>query len=129
MKNIVEEGTGTVAQITGYQIGGKTGTAQKASPNGGYIKGARIASFVAILLMESPQYVVFAIANEPKGENAFGGTVAAPIVKSVIAAHSLAIDQIPPNKEQGKQRELEKTGENEGLGVYTQYRRHKHKDI
>ncbi len=88
MRLVVSKGTGRKANIQGYLIGGKTGTAEKIARRG-YSKSAKIVSFVGAFPMNSPRYVVLAIVDEPVGNKrtfnyATGGWVAAPVVGRVV---------------------------------------------
>jgi cell division protein FtsI (penicillin-binding protein 3) len=95
METVVQKGSGKGLQIPGYRLGGKTGTAQKAH-NGIYIPGARICSFVAVLPIENPRYVVLVVVDEPQGGNAYGATVAVPVAKQIVEA-LLVIEKIAPS--------------------------------
>ena len=97
MREVVDDGTGAAAKLDGYQIAGKTGTAQKATEFGTY-GDQRITSFVSIAPVSDPRYVVLAVVDEPQGENAYGGTVAAPLVKKVL--ESIVVNEgIAPDAE------------------------------
>ena len=96
METVVEKGSGHGVQIPGHRFGGKTGTAQKAR-NGVYVSGAKITSFIAHLPINNPRYVVLVVVDEPKGENAYGSTVAVPVAKQIIEA-LLVLEKIPPSR-------------------------------
>jgi cell division protein FtsI (penicillin-binding protein 3) len=75
-------GTATGAKIDGYELGGKTGTAEKPDENGGYSKTKFVASFVGFAPAKRPQLLVAVMVDEPKGD-IYGGTVAGPAFKDI----------------------------------------------
>ena len=84
LEAVVENGSGRNAQIPGYRVGGKTGTAQKYE-NGQVASGKNVASFIGFAPADDPQIVVLFIVDEPQRvSSTFGSVVAAPYVKSVM---------------------------------------------
>jgi cell division protein FtsI (penicillin-binding protein 3) len=95
LKDVVAEGTGQYAAISGYQVAGKTGTAQKPDSHGGYATGRYVASFVGIVPASHPRLVVLVAVDEPKGA-IWGGVVAAPAFQQ-IARFDLQYLEVPPD--------------------------------
>ncbi len=90
MRLVVTDGTGRNADVRGYRVGGKTGTAEKII-HGRYQKKKLISSFIGAFPMDAPKYVVFVAIDEPKGNKksfgyATGGWVGAPAVARVVAS-------------------------------------------
>ena len=84
----VIEGTGKNSEVKGYEVGGKTGTAEKPS-HGGYRQKALISSFIGMFPMNDPKFLILVSLDEPKGTAetggyATGGMVSAPSVKGII---------------------------------------------
>ncbi|MGQ9661093.1 MAG: peptidoglycan D,D-transpeptidase FtsI family protein [Kiritimatiellia bacterium] len=89
-------GTGVRAQVPGYDVAGKTGTAQK--PAGGkYSDTARVASFVGFLPAHDPEVGIIVVLDEPK-TNRYGGAVAAPVFAR-IATFAMRYLGVPPTAE------------------------------
>jgi cell division protein FtsI (penicillin-binding protein 3) len=89
MRLVVRHGSGRNADVPGYLVGGKTGTADKPGPRGGYGSRGVISSFVAAFPMDKPRYVILVLLDEPKGTQrthgqTTGGWVAAPVVAHIV---------------------------------------------
>jgi cell division protein FtsI (penicillin-binding protein 3) len=100
LKDVVAEGTGQFAAVPGYQVAGKTGTAQKPDSHGGYATGRYVASFVGIVPASRPRFVILVAVDEPRGA-IWGGTVAAPAFQQ-IARFDLQYLEVPPDAAPGK---------------------------
>lgn len=98
MTGTVADGTGEQAAIEGYAVAGKTGTAQKPSPYGGYDPSRYVASFLGIVPAERPRLLILVVLDEPRGVY-FGGAVAAPVFREV-ASQTLWYLRIPPAQTQ-----------------------------
>ncbi|HQL44143.1 MAG TPA: penicillin-binding transpeptidase domain-containing protein [Spirochaetota bacterium] len=83
MRNVVIEGTGKRAYVAGYGTGGKTGTAQKSTPQGGYIPNAYVVSFIGIAPLENPDICVLILFDEPH-DGGSGGELAAPVFSDIV---------------------------------------------
>ena len=82
LKNVVAEGTGTLAEVPGYQVAGKTGTAAKPDERGGYSDSRYVASFVGVVPASRPRLVILVSVDEPQGA-IWGGVVAAPAFSQI----------------------------------------------
>ena len=95
LRGVVEEGSGTTAQVEGYRVAGKTGTAAKPEPTGGYSDTRYVASFVGFAPASRPRVVVLVTVDEPRGA-IWGGTVAGPVFAE-IARFVLQYLEVPPD--------------------------------
>ncbi len=95
MVRAVEDGTGKLAAVPGYVVAGKTGTAQIPAPQGGYLAGRYISSFLGFAPIPHPRLAILVVLEEPRGAY-FGGTVAAPVFRA-IAEGALWYLRVPPS--------------------------------
>lgn len=98
MEDVVIEGTGQEAQLPGYTVAGKTGTAAKPDPSGGYSNTKYVASFVGMVPATNPRVVILVTVDEPAAA-IWGGVVAAPAFQQ-IAGFDLQYLEIPPDAPQ-----------------------------
>lgn len=84
LEGVVKEGSGRFAGVSGYSIGGKTGTAQKYK-NGVIDRGKYLSSFMGFSTVENPEYLIYFMVDEPEGYLYYGSLVAAPYVGEIFA--------------------------------------------
>jgi cell division protein FtsI (penicillin-binding protein 3) len=113
MRLVVTHGTAKKADVEGYLVGGKTGTAQKSSANHHYMENARLSSFLGIFPSNAPRYLIFALLDDPKGTAktfgfATGGWVVAPLVSTIVTeiAPMLEIPPLPKDINEATDRQI-----------------------
>ncbi|MBX9941423.1 MAG: penicillin-binding protein 2 [Candidatus Obscuribacterales bacterium] len=80
----IAEGTQIAGQVPGYNVAGKTGTAQKPTASGrGYQAGQTIASFIGFLPASNPQLICLAVVDGPQTDGRWGNTIAGPVFNAV----------------------------------------------
>jgi len=99
LRLVVTDGTGRKADVPGYRVGGKTGTAEKIE-NGRYVRGQNVVNFAAAFPMDAPRYVVVAMIDDPRGSKAtYGfrtaGMVVAPAINRIIRRIAPALGVLP----------------------------------
>jgi cell division protein FtsI (penicillin-binding protein 3) len=82
---VMPGGTAPRAQVPGYRVAGKTGTAHKAE-NGGYAEHKYVSSFVGFGPVTRPRFIVAVMLDEPQGAKYYGGDVGAPVFSTVMGA-------------------------------------------
>ena len=82
LERVVTEGTGVLAQVDGVSVCGKTGTAQKVEPGGGYSRTKSRMTFIGFFPKERPRYLIAVLVDEPKTER-FAGTAACPVFREI----------------------------------------------
>ena len=97
MEQVVERGTATRAQVPGYRVAGKTGTAKRAIP-GGYSATDYNASFVGFAPASVPAFTILVVIDSPRAGSYYGGTVAGPVFQKIAEA-ALVHAGLPPDLE------------------------------
>jgi cell division protein FtsI (penicillin-binding protein 3) len=89
MRYVVTNGTGRQANVPGYDVGGKTGSAEKVGPHG-YQAHKLVTSFCGVFPIDDPHYLVFVVLDEPHGTKATGGLALAGNTAAPLAGHVIA---------------------------------------
>ncbi len=107
LRAVVTEGTGRNSEVSGYDVGGKTGSAEKLGKDGKYIKGSLRTSFVAVFPSENPKYALIVMLDAPqKSKETFGFNTAGwnvvPTAKKIIETIAPQLEVLPDFTENEK---------------------------
>lgn len=98
-KVVSKEGTASLAKVAGFDVAGKTGTAQKVDPKGGYTPGKYVVSFVGFMPAEAPEFVCLVMLDDAntRADMNYGGLIAAPVFRQIAekAARHLNLEPKP----------------------------------
>jgi cell division protein FtsI/penicillin-binding protein 2 len=100
LQSVVDEGSGHLAQIPGYTVAGKTGTAQKVDPETGLYGNEYVTSFIGFAPAGDPKYLALILVDEPQ-KDLFGEVVAAPTFQDVVS-FTLGYFNVPLDRESTK---------------------------
>ncbi|WP_202076977.1 PASTA domain-containing penicillin-binding protein [Caldalkalibacillus salinus] len=96
LETVVTEGTGQNFYIDGYNVAGKTGTAQKPSPDGGYYQNKYVHSFIGLAPKDDPELVVYVAVDAPDVTHySVGGSVVAQIFKHIMRSSLQYLSVLP----------------------------------
>lgn len=95
LRTVIERGTGTWADLPGFDVAGKTGTAQKAFPGRGYVDGKYTSLFAGFFPGDEPAYLALVVLDEVKTTPVWGGVTSGTIFRDA-AARVVLLDHIPP---------------------------------
>ncbi|HRO15885.1 MAG TPA: penicillin-binding protein 2 [Paracoccus sp. (in: a-proteobacteria)] len=103
LRQVVTRGTAKAAEVPGYDVGGKTGTADKPRPGGGYYASKVVSTFAAMYPADQPEYVLVVTLDEPSvaaaggGESRTAGATAAPVAAALVQRLSPMLGLRPGN--------------------------------
>ena len=96
LESVVEKGgTGTAANVPGYRVAGKTGTAKLVGKNG-YEKHRYTSMFIGLAPLTNPRFVVAVVIHDPQGKHYYGGTVSGPVFSKIMES-ALRLYDVPPD--------------------------------
>ena len=93
-----KNGTAKQAEASGYLVGGKTGTAEKTNPAGGYFKKQNIVTLTSAFPMNNPRFIITVMIDNPKGNKRTAGWVAAPVVNKIVTRIAPVLNIKPQTK-------------------------------